>query len=59
MTAALILVVYALSVAVSAPSLLDRHWPSDRAPHLTVTLLQVLTCSFLVAAVAAGLALAG
>lgn len=58
MTAALILVVYALSVAVLAPPLLDRHWPSDRAPRLTVTLLQVLTCSFLVAAVAAGLALA-
>ena len=58
MTAALILVVYALCVAVFAPPLLARHWPSDRAPRLTVTLLQILTCSFLVAAVAAGLALA-
>ncbi|MEZ0115267.1 Zn-dependent protease with chaperone function [Catenulispora sp. EB89] len=58
MTAALILVVYALSVAVFAPPLLARHWPSDRAPRLTVALLQILTCSFLVAAVAVGLALA-
>ena len=58
MTAALLLVVYARSVAVFAPSLLTRRWPSDRAPRLTVALLQILTCSFLVAAVAAGLALA-
>lgn len=58
MTAALILVVYALSVAVLAPPLLARHWPSDRAPRLTVALLQILTCSFLAAAAAAGLALA-
>jgi Zn-dependent protease with chaperone function len=57
-TAALILVVYALAVAVLAPPLLARHWPSDRAPRLTVTLLQILTCSFLIAAVGAGLALA-
>lgn len=58
MTAALILVVYALAVAVLAPPLLARHWPSDRAPRLTVLLLQILTGSFLVAAVGAGLALA-
>lgn len=58
MTATLILVVYALAVAALAPPLLARHWPSDRAPRLTVTLLQILTCSFLVAAVGAGMALA-
>ena len=58
MTAALILVVYALAVALLAPPLLARHWPSDRAPRLTVALLQILTCSFLVATVGAGLALA-
>lgn len=58
MTAALILVVYALAVALLAPPLLARHWPSDRVPRLTVTLLQILTCSFLIATVAAGLALA-
>jgi Zn-dependent protease with chaperone function len=57
-TAALILVVYALAVAVLAPPLLARHWPSDRAPRLTVALLQILTCSFLTAAAGAGLALA-
>lgn len=58
MTAALILVVYALAVALLAPPLLARHWPSDRAPRLTVALLQILTCSFLLATVGAGLALA-
>lgn len=58
MTAVLLLVVYALAVAVLAPPLLARHWPSDRAPRLTVTLLQILTCSFLLATVGAGLALA-
>jgi beta-lactamase regulating signal transducer with metallopeptidase domain len=57
-TAALILVVYALAVALLAPPLLARHWPSDRAPRLTVALLQILTCSFLLATVGAGLALA-
>ncbi|MEY9893994.1 Zn-dependent protease with chaperone function [Catenulispora sp. MAP5-51] len=57
MTAALILVVYALAVALLAPPLLARHWPSDRAPRLTVALLQILTCSFLLATVGAGLAL--
>jgi len=56
--AALILGTYALAVALFAPALLDRFWPSDRAPRLTVLLLQILSCSFLAAAVGAGLALA-
>ncbi|MEY9932020.1 Zn-dependent protease with chaperone function [Catenulispora sp. GP43] len=58
MTSALLLVLYALAVALLAPPLLARHWPADRAPRLTVALLQILTCSFLLAAVGAGLALA-
>lgn len=58
MTAALVLVVYALSVALATPPLLARHWPADRAPRLTVALLQILTCSFLLAAVGAGISLA-
>jgi len=57
-TAALILSAYAFAVALLAPPLITRHWPSDRAPRLTVVLLQILTSSFLVAAVGAGLALA-
>ncbi|GAA2029431.1 hypothetical protein GCM10009839_31230 [Catenulispora yoronensis] len=58
MIAALILGLYAVAVALFAPALLARFWPSDRAPRLTVLLLQILSCSFLAASVGAGLALA-
>lgn len=58
MIAALILGTYAVVVALLAPVLLNRFWPSDRAPRLTVLLLQILSCSFLAASVGAGLALA-
>ncbi|NUP52626.1 MAG: M56 family metallopeptidase [Catenulispora sp.] len=58
MIAALILCTYAVAVALFAPALLERFWPSDRAPRLTVLLLQTLSCSFLAASVGAGLALA-
>jgi Zn-dependent protease with chaperone function len=56
--AALILGSYAVVVALAAPGLLERRWPGDRAPRLTVAVLQVLTCSFLIAATTSGLALA-
>lgn len=58
MIAALILGTYAVAVALFAPPLLNRFWPADRAPRLTVLLLMILSCSFLAAAVGAGLALA-
>ncbi|GAA1969891.1 M56 family metallopeptidase [Catenulispora subtropica] len=58
MIAALILGTYAVAVALVAPVLLDRFWPADRTPRLTVALLQILSCSFLAASVGAGLALA-
>ncbi|NUR63562.1 MAG: M56 family metallopeptidase, partial [Catenulispora sp.] len=58
MIAALILGTYAVAVALFVPMLLDRFWPSDRTPRLTVLLLQILACSFLAASVGAGLALA-
>lgn len=58
MIAALILCMYAVVVALFAPTLLERFWPSDRAPRPTVLLLQILSCSFLAASVGAGLALA-
>jgi hypothetical protein len=56
--AALILGTYAVTIALRIPALLERYWPSDRAPRLTVALLQVLSCSFLVAAATCGMALA-
>lgn len=58
MIAALVLGTYAVAVALFVPSLLNRFWPSDRTPRLTVLLLQILACSFLAASVGAGLALA-
>ena len=58
MIAALLLSTYAVIVALAAPALLNRFWPSDRAPRLTVLLLQILSCSFLAASVGAGLGLA-
>ena len=56
--AALSLGCYALIVAVLAPFVLARFWPSDRAPRLTLTLLQILSCSFLVAGATTFLAFA-
>jgi Zn-dependent protease with chaperone function len=56
--AALILGTYAFTIALRVPTVLDRFWPSDRAPRLTLAVLHVLTCSFLVAAATSGLALA-
>lgn len=58
MIAAVLLGLYALTVATLAPVLLDRYWPADRAPRLTLALLQVLSCSFLVAAATTCLAFA-
>jgi Zn-dependent protease with chaperone function len=55
--AALILGAYAGTIALRVPVVLGRYWPSDRAPRLTVAMLQVLSCSFLVAAATCGLAL--
>lgn len=58
MIAALILGSYAIVVALYAPVALERYWPTDRAARLTVLMLQILTCSFLIAAATSGLALA-
>lgn len=57
MIAALILGGYATVIALYAPTVLERRWPADRAARLTVLVLQVLTCSFLIAAMTSGLAL--
>ncbi|GAA1986474.1 M56 family metallopeptidase [Catenulispora subtropica] len=57
MIAALILGTYAFVVALYAPIVLHRRWPADRTPRLTVTVLHILSCSFLIAATTAGLAL--
>lgn len=58
MIAAFILGSYAATVALYAPIALERYWPADRAARLTVLVLQILTCSFLIAAATSGLALA-
>lgn len=58
MITAVLLGLYALAVAVLAPVLLSRYWPADRAPRLTLALLQLLSCSFLVASATTCLAFA-
>ena len=58
MIPALILGSYAAAIAIYAPLVLERRWPSERAPRLTVLVLQILTCSFLVSAATGALALA-
>ena len=52
MIAALILGTYAVVVALLAPALLNRFWPSDRAPRLTQKLRERSDAFALVVAIA-------
>lgn len=56
MTAAVVLLVYALALAVLAPRLLARGWV-DRAPRLAVAAWQAVTASVVLAVVLGALAL--